>query len=435
MGNISEKTVATGFGGLIGGMLGSVVPVIGTQLGATAGAWLGSSLGGDDDISPPDPITEAPNSLTSDSNEKALVPVSYAQIFDEISGDKTQIIRRGDRFDLKMIDGSLVDLSNPFSEYSTDIQYYQPKQVQAKKFNPNLPALNKMTKKAVSVTILSQKMRELGDAIEKMENTSPFLIKQNKQIIDAYKDASYRALKQGFDIKRDSLSARLKKAGLLNSSSSFAMQVALVNQEAQAYSDVALKTANLATDLKERALNNLHKRGDFMGKEAHVELSRFEKESMAEARENQLIQDKALREKNLALAQDQHRIDTELKNENLRLKAAEDHNRGQALELQAAQMNRNTDLAYKDRLIARNTNRKNNMLNAATNLYNTGTNQAIQARQVDNNMTSSLNNYSLKQYELDANPWEEARHSLIGAGTDRLAESFLGIKKDKKKDK
>ena len=337
-------------------------PVFAAALGATIGGFLAS--GGRDD--PPDRITEAPNPIAD-----KFPPIDFTSIFDEISKDKLDIIRGLDgKINLKFSnDSGRIDLDAP---------------VQSRDINTRLPAINRLSERASEVVALSQAMTRLGGTIEQMENTSPYLIPQNQALIQSFRRASEAAIDRGFDHRQYAIDQKLAKYGLDNSSTAFGVQVALAREKANAYGDLELKQAELAQGLKQQSLANLHQRGQLLGQNAGIELNRFAAESQNQLANEELVQKQAFAERQLEGQNEERRLATEFGNR----KIAE---------------------ARRDR-----------MAQLGFNAFNNGNNQAIAARQTDNNAIAQANGDELARYDRESNPMQEIGHTILGASVGSL---------------
>lgn len=322
---------------------------------------------------PPAPITQATNPIAN-----KFQPINFTSIFDEISKDKLDIIRG--------LDGKL---SLKFGNNDSRIDLNSP--VRAGNVNTRLPAINPINERAAGVVALSQAMTRLSGAVEQMENSSPYLIAQNQELINSFRDASTKALDRGFDFRQYAIDQRLAKMGLNNSSTAFGVQVSLAREKANAYSDLELKQAELAQGLKQQSLANLHQRGDLLGKNAQVELGKFNSESQAELANQELIQKQAFAQKELELKNEEQRIATDFANRNI-------------LE-----------------------QRRMRMAELGVNMLNNGNQQSITAQQTDNNTVAQANDDQLQRFRLKRNPWREATNMGISTLGGRAA-GVLGDK-------
>jgi hypothetical protein len=346
--------------------------------GAVASAAVGAFASGMDD-DPPEISTTAPE---SQQIANRIPPINFASIIDTLSGDNLDIIRGTDGRVALTFGNNLgrVDLDRP---------------VDAGNINVNLPAVRQIRgrnidERAVEVVALSQAMTRLGGVIEQMERTSPYLIAQNQDLINSYRTAVSSALDRGFDFKQQSIDQKLTKMGLINSSTSFGVQVALAREKANAYAEMELKQAELAQGLKQQAIGNLHKRGEQLNQQANTELNRFGVETsnqlqvrsqdmQADLATQQLEQQRASAQAALQLQANQQRIGTEFGNRQL------------------------------------TEGRRNRMLAAGADLFNQGTSHAIGARSVENTAIANNNYQQLQQYSMRANPWGEAARTFSGS--------------------
>ena len=309
---------------------------------------------------PPAAINQANNPIAN-----KFQPINFTSIFDELSKDKLDIIRGMDgKIALKFGNNdSRIDLNAP---------------VQSRSVSTRLPTITPINERAAGVVALSQAMTRLGNTVEEMERTSPYLIEQNQSFINSFRDASTKAIDRGFDFRQYAIDQKLTKMGLNNSSTAFGTQVALAREKANAYSDLELKQAELAQGLKQQSLANLHQRGDLLGKNAQVELGKFNSESQAELANQELIQKQAIAEKDIEFKNEEQRLGTEFANRNM-------------LEQRRARM-----------------------AELGVNILNNGNQQAISAQQTDNNAISQENADQLTRFSLKRNPWREAANMGIG---------------------
>jgi hypothetical protein len=293
-------------------------------------------------------------------------PINFASVMDELSGDQLEIIRG--------TDGRVsLGFRNTRGRISLEDS-----------LNINLPAVRQIRgrnidERAVEVIALSQAMTRLGGAIEQMENTSPYLIEQNQDLINSYRSAVTGALDRGFDFKQQSIDQKLTKMGLAKSSTAIGAQIALAREKANAYAEFELKNAQLAQDLKQQAIGNLHQRGQLLNQQANTELNRFGIETS-----NQL----------------------QLREQDMRADLAT-----QALEQQRAIAQTGFEFD-KTRQIE---GRRNVMLEAGTNLFNQGNQHSIHARAVDNNAISDANRAQYARYDMTSNPGGELLNTFVGS--------------------
>lgn len=312
-------------------------------------------------------------------------PIDFTSIFDELSKDKIDLI--------KGLNGKM---SMKFSNSSGRIDLSQP--VSSGNVNTNLPAVNPINERAVNVVALSSAMTNLANTIEEMEKTSPYLIEQNKELINSFRSAATKALDRGFNFRQNAIDQKLAKYGLANSSSAFGVQVALAREKANAYAEMELKEAKLAQGLKQQAIANLQQRGDLLGKNAQVELGKFSAESQNELANQELIQKQAMNQKALDLQQNQQRISTEFTNRKL-------------LE-----------------------QRRNNMMQTGANLFNSGNHQFLTNKKINNDFQIGQERNSIERERneiqreaMDSNPFEEALGTGLGMLGAFGVKAFMGF--------
>ena len=329
-------------------------------LGAT-GAFLAS--GGHE---PPPVIDQAPNPIAD-----RFPPIDFTSIFDEISRDRLEVIRGTDgRLNLRFSnDGSRIDLDAP---------------VQSRDINTRLPAINHLATRASEVVALSQAMTRLGNTIEQMENTSPYLIQQNQDLINSFRRASEQALDRGFDHRQYAIDQKLAKYGLDNSSTAFGVQIALAREKANAYADLELKQAELAQGLKQQSLANLHQRGQLLGENANVELNRFTAESQNQLANEEMTQRQAFAERQLESQNEERRLATEFGNRNMMEQ------------------------------------RRARMAQLGLNAFNSSNSHALNARGIDNTAITQANTDQLNRYDRESNPMQEIGHTILGASIGSL---------------
>lgn len=301
---------------------------------------------------PPRVQTEANNPVAD-----KFQPINFASIFDSLSKDKLDIIKGLDgKLNLKFSnEDGRVDLSTP---------------VQARGVNTRLPAINRLNERAAGVVALSEAMTRLGNTIEQVENTSPYLIPQNQELINSFRQASQHALDRGFDFRQYAIDQKLAKYGLDNSSTAFGTQVALAREKATAYADLELKQAELAQGLKQQSLANLNQRGQLLGQNANVELNRFAAESQNQLANEELVQKQAFAERQLEAQNEEQRLATEFANKNM------------------AQQ------------------RQDNMMRLGLSAFSDSNNQAIEARQTDNNAIAQQNQAQMQRFQNMNTPLE-----------------------------
>jgi hypothetical protein len=312
---------------------------------------------------PPPVINSLPQ---SQQIANRIPPINFASVMDELTGDQLEIIRG--------TDGSVnLGFRNTRGRVSLEDSP-----------NINLPAVRQIRgrnidERAVEVIALSQAMTRLGGAIEQMESTSPYLIEQNQDLINSYRTAVSGALDRGFDFKQQAIDQRLTKMGLANSSTAIGTQIALAREKANAYAEFELKNAQLAQDLKQQAIANLHQRGNQLNQQANTELNRFGVETS-----NQL----------------------QLREQDMRADLAT-----QALEQQRA-------ISQEQLVLDRNRQiegRRMGMIEAGTNLFNQGNTHSIQARNVDNNAIGDANRAQYARYDMTSNPGGELLNTFAGS--------------------
>lgn len=352
--------------------MGVAVPFIAkAAIGAIAGGIVASKSGAfRSPQQPPPPITSLPENQQIANQYK---PINFASIMDELSGDKLEIVRGVDN-----------RLSLNFANSRGRVNLDEPA-------NINLPAVRQIRGRAIDeraseVIALSAAMTRLGNAIEQMETTSPYLIPQNQELINSYRTAVQGALDRGFDFKQQAIDQKLTKMGLANSSTAMGVQIALAREKATAYAESELKQAELAQNLKQQALGNLNTRGQLLNAQANTALTRFATETS-----NQL----------------------QLREQDMRADLAT-----QALEQQRA--------SEQARLGLERTNildrRKALMLGAATDLFNGGNQNAINSRLVDNNALNNANQIQLAAFNSrPRDPMKELLTAGIGAGIGGFA--------------
>jgi hypothetical protein len=324
------------------------------------------------------------NVPSSQQISNQIAPINFASIIDSLSGDKLDIIKEAN---------GKIALTFGNSKNRVDLE----KPVAVGNVNTNLPAVRQIKgrnidEKATDVILLSQAMTKLGGVIEQMEMTSPYLIPENQDLINSYRTAVTSALDKGFDIKQHAIDQKLAKAGLMNSSAAFSLQVALAREKANAYAQAELSSAELAQSLKQQAIGNLHQRSEQIAQNAGIELNRFGVETSnqlqlraqdmeADLATQKLEQQRAAVQVGLELQKEQQRIDTEFANKGI-------------VE-----------------------NRRNRMLAAGADLFNQGNNQALGARSLDNNAITNFNASQMSRYSTMRNPWSEALGVGVGAFT------------------
>jgi len=357
-------------------------------VGATIGGFLAS--GGDD---PPERITQAPNPIAD-----KFPPIDFVSIFDELSKDRFEIIKdRGGKPNLIEVpffgkvpssvftgkdNNDTGKLKIKFSNDDGRVDLSAP--VQSRNINSQLPAINRLSERASEVVALSQAMTRLGNTIEQMESTSPYLIPQNQELIQSFRRASENAIDRGFDHRQYAIDQKLAQYGLDNSSTAFGVQVALAREKANAYANLELKQAQLAQGLKQQSIANLHQRGDLLNRNAAVELERFNAESRNQLTNEEMIQKQALAQKQIEMQNEERRLATEFGNRNM-------------LEQRRARM-----------------------AALGLNAFNSSNNQAINARITDNNAIAQANGDELARYDRENNTMQEIGHTLLGTSVGSL---------------
>ncbi len=296
---------------------------------------------------PPAPIRSLPEGQSAVSRFK---PTNYMSIMNTLMGDQMEII--------KDINGRMnISISNP------------------KGSNVKIAPDRNIPEQALAVIMLSESMTDLGNAIEEMERTSPYLIPQNQELIDSYKTAVNNALDRGFDFKQQSIDGKLSKMGLSNSSTALGVQIALARERANAMAEAELKQAELAQGLKQQAISNIMNRGKLLSEQGKIEVDRFKAESAigAELRDQDFKKEIAL----TSLEQDRQKFLTA----------------------------------------------------AGIDAFNAANNQALNAENVDTNKINSLNNAQNAQYDRTRKPFSEALGTLGGslmtAGTNFVGKTLF----------
>lgn len=331
----------------------AAVAAVATTFAAATGAF--------DPGKPPPVIDKAPNPIAH-----KFPPINFASIFDELSKEKFDIIKGQDgKMSMKFSNSSgRIDLSQPVSSGNVDL---------------SLPAVRNIDSRATEVVALSAAMTRLANTIEEMEKTSPYLIEQNRELIDSFRKASTKALDRGFDFRQNAIDQKLTRLGLANSSSAFGVQVALAREKAYAYATMELKEAELAQGLKQQSIANLQQRGELLGKNAQVELGRFNSEKQIELANEELVQKQALGQKALELEKNQQRINTEFSNK------------------------------------AMDEKRRDRMAEIGVNLYNSGNNRSIMAQNTDNTAIAQQNQAQYEEFRLTPdNPWKAIGRDVTG---------------------
>jgi hypothetical protein len=368
-------------GGVVGGIGGFM---LGGPVGAVAGATIGSgalsNIG--KKSSPPAPVNQVPGGQAIGSR---LPPVNLVQIIDELSNDRLDLARSADGKIALRFAGSRnkVDLGAPVNTGS---------------FDGNLPPVRRITgrnitEEAAAVIALTQSMRQLIGTIEQVERSNPMLLEQNQGLLQNFRAAQQLAVERNFDIRQNGIDTKLAKMGLLNSSTGLGAQVFLARERADAQLKADLDYSTLAQNLKQQSLENMYKRGDQLANTANVELGRFATETrnqlemrgqdmQAQQAEQQLEQSRAYNQSQLQLARNDQLIQAELGRRNL--------------------------------IAGQEGNNRNSLLSAGLNLLNSGNEQAIGARSVDNQAINNANQWQYQRYAMTSNPWQQAGNMAIG---------------------
>jgi hypothetical protein len=276
---------------------------------------------------PPSPIAKL-----SDGIEKKFKPIDFVSIVDDMAGSKMDLMRG--------VDGQIkLNITEPNRK-------------------PTIYASeSRISEKTLGLIAINEAMNKLGNTIEQMENTSPFLIPQNQELINSYKTAVTKALDRGFDIKQQSIDSKLSKMGLSNSSNALNMQIGLAREKANSYANLALQESELAQNLKQQAIQNLNLRGNMLGAQANIGLNE----------------------------------------------------QAQNIQMRGQEMQK--ELGYAQ--IAEN--RKQFAIQAGVNLMNSGNQNSLNARQLDNSALTNLNQANLASYSMQpANPFTQALGSIGG---------------------
>lgn len=322
----------------------AALPIVGKALlGGAVSYGVGKALGGGRSApKPPPPITSLPESQAIANQYK---PINFVSIMDGLMGDKLDVVRG--------VDGRIsMNFTNPNGKTT--------------RMSPE----RNIDERAVEVIALSSAMTRLGNAIEEMERTSPYLIPQNQELINSYKTAVNNALDRGFDFKQQAIDTKLSKMGLTNSSTALGVQLALAREKANAYAEAELKQAQLAQGLKQQAIGNLVTRGKLIQDQANTELARFGTETgnQMQLRGQDIQKDIA----NATLAQDRQKFLTA----------------------------------------------------AGIDALNTGNQQSINAGAVDASRIASLNNVQYQGYGLmPRNPWQASGNVFIGDALSGIVDS------------
>ena len=304
----------------------------------TVGGMIVNGLGGAFTPNPPPPIRRLPQNEAAATN---FQPTNFVSIMDELMGNRMDLVRGVDgRISLNITDPNQRPTSYPIDGRISD--------------------------QALGIIAISDAMTRLGNTIQEIENTNPFLISQNQDLINNYKTAVKSALDNGFDFKQQSIDSKLAKMGLSKSSAALNMQLGLAREKANSYANLALKESELAQNLKQQSIQNLNTRSKILNDQAGVGL-------------NQMSQNLQMRKQDIQK------------------------------ELNYATLNQN----------------RNQMgINAGINLLNSGNQNALNARQIDNNLLANINNANLQNYNMQGNPLGNALNLagglMIGGGIDNI---------------
>ena len=310
---------------------------------------------------PPAFVDKATNPIAN-----KMPPINFTSVFNELSKDKLDIIRGLDgKMALKFSNSDgRIDLSSP---------------VRSGNINTKLQAINPLDERAAGVVALSQAMGRLTASIEEMENTNPYLIEQNQDLINSFRESSTKAIDRGFDFRQYAIDQKLSKMGLGESSTAFGVQVALAREKANSYSELELKQAELAQGLKQQSLSNLHQRGDMIGKNAGIELEKFNSESRNHLANEQLRQQQAIAEKEFEFKNEEQRLGTEFANRNM------------------------------------SEQRRRHMAELGVSMMSGGNQQAISAQQTDNNSIAQQNQAQYAQFDrTPSDPWKDLGMNFVG---------------------
>lgn len=291
---------------------------------------------------PPAPIRQL---SASESIASKYTPINFVSIMDGLMGDKLDVVRG--------VDGKIsMNFTNPNGRTA--------------RMSPE----RNIDERAVEVIALSSAMTRLGNAIEEMERTSPYLIPQNQDLINSYRTAVNNAMDRGFDFKQQAIDTKLSKMGLTNSSTALGVQVALAREKANAYAEAELKQAELAQGLKQQAIGNIMNRGKLLESQANTELGRFATET------------------------------------------------GNQMQLRGQDIQKEIALSTLDQ------DRQKFLTAAGIDALNTGNQQAINAGAVDTNRIAGLNSAQYQRYSMTSNPMREMFGTFGGALAGNLGTSF-----------
>lgn len=293
---------------------------------------------------PPPPIRQL---SASESIASKYTPINFVSIMDGLMGDKLDVVRG--------VDGKIsMNFTNPNG-----------------RTNRMSPERN-IDERAVEVIALSGAMTRLGNAIEQLEATSPYLIPQNQELINSYKTAVNNALDRGFDFKQQAIDTKLSKMGLTNSSTALGVQVALARERANAMAEAELKQAELAQGLKQQAIGNLVTRGKLMQDQANTELARFATET------------------------------------------------GNQMQLRGQDIQKEIALSTLDQ------DRQKFLTAAGIDALNTGNQQTINAGAVDANRVAGLNNAQYQQFDRRSDPWGDMGRAMLMNAAGRITGNLVG---------
>ena len=293
---------------------------------------------------PPAPIRQL---SASESIASKYTPINFVSIMDGLMGDKLDVVRG--------VDGKIsMNFTNPNGRTA--------------RMSPE----RNIDERAVEVIALSSAMTRLGNAIEQLEQTSPYLIPQNQDLINSYRTAVNNAMDRGFDFKQQAIDTKLSKMGLTNSSTALGVQVALAREKANAYAEAELKQAELAQGLKQQAIGNLMNRGKLLESQANTELGRFATET------------------------------------------------GNQMQLRGQDIQKEIALSTLDQ------DRQKFLTAAGIDALNTGNQQTINAGAVDANRVASLNNAQYQQFDRRSDPWGDMGRAMLMNTAGRLTGNLVG---------
>ena len=353
-------------------------------------------FGGDDEEVPEIPVTNYTPTVAAPE----FKPINTMRWMDSITGEEFAFIRdkKGNlNVNIRDTDNNRINVDTP---------------IIMNNINTTLPEVGDLApfnmKYAAAVVDLTNRMRGLQNTITVMEKTVPELIAQNKPIIDAFRQASQRAMDKGFDIRRNGIDRKLAQMGLTNSSTALGSEIALAKQRVDAEIMNSLQTAELGQKTKQQSLSNLFELGKNLVNEGTIELNRYNSESQNEltARQQdlgreQLVQNKNIEQARLNIAQEQMRISVEQANRNNRL----------------------------------NLMQARNPSNTATSLLLNSNNQALSAMQGDNSAMHNLNmsqishqNAETSRFQTNqaaqSDPMGQILNTAVGAGLGAFTGGF-----------